>query len=157
MRTWNIATVSAPSSTNMPAMFRKVKAMSRAEVVIRFARTTPAPAATMAIVRTANSAGSMKSSILINLWAAPRRHAQGWWTRSSRMNRSSLVSCRGPQPLAERDEPTTLDVGQQQHEGGEQYPVGDRYGHQGVGEHEQQGRRDHEIRERQRDQHLPAE
>src|SRR6266446_2739528 len=137
MRTWNIATVSAPSSTNMPAMFRKVKAMSKAEVVIRLARTTPTPAAMMAIVRIANSAGSMTSSILINLWAAPRRHAQGWWTRLSRMNRSSLVSCRGPQPLAERDEPTALDVGQQQHEGGEEDPVRDRHGHQGAREDQQ--------------------
>src|SRR6266851_9763330 len=134
MSTWNIATVSAPSSTNMPAMLRNVNAMSSAEVVIRFARTTPAPAATMAMVSIANSAGSMRSNILINLWAAPRRHAQGWWTRSSRVNRSSLVSCGAPQPLAKRHEAAALDVRQHQHEGGEQDPVRDRHRQHGVGE-----------------------
>src|SRR5437660_1048777 len=46
MRTWNAAIVSAPSSTNIPAMQRKVKAISNAAAVMRLMRTTAAPAAT---------------------------------------------------------------------------------------------------------------
>src|SRR5258706_1759598 len=129
MSTWNIATVSAPSSRNMPATLRNVNAISSAEVVMRLARTTPAPDAIVAMVRTAKSAGSMKLYTL----------------------------CRRPQPLAERDKATALDVRQGDDEEGEKDPVGDRHRHHGRREDQQQDRRHHQIRERQRDQDLPAE
>src|SRR5258705_7416173 len=110
MSTWNIATVSAPSSRNIPATLRNVNAISSAEVVMRLASTTPAPDAMVAMVRTANSAGSMKSYTLR----------------------------RRPQPLAERDKATALDVRQGHDEEGEKDPVGDRHRHHRGGENEQQ-------------------
>ena len=64
MRTWNAAIVSAPSSTNIPAMQRKVKAISNAAAVMRLMRTTAAPAAITPTESIAKTIGSTKSKVI---------------------------------------------------------------------------------------------
>src|SRR5712692_10772061 len=63
MSTWKAAIVSAPSSTNIPAMDRNVKAISRAAAVIRLSNTTAAPPAITPISRRAKTTGSTKSNV----------------------------------------------------------------------------------------------
>src|SRR5688500_14688828 len=62
-----------------------------------------------------------------------------------------------PKPLAERDQPTALEVRKREDEDGEEDPVRDRHRHERGRECQQQDRGDHEVGERQRDQDFPAE
>src|SRR2546423_3827415 len=120
MSTWNAAIVSAPSSTNMPAMHRNVRAMSSAAAVIRLIRTTAAPDAMTPIDRMAKTTGSMKSKVTAPL--ARRAHRQ-------RGTPGALPQAGEAPPLQER---------QPGDEGDEEHPAADRDRHARVWERERQ-------------------
>src|SRR6266566_9460800 len=115
MRTWNAAIVSAPSSTNIPAMDRNVNAMSRAAAVIRLSNTTAAPPAITPIDRTAKTTGSTKS----NVTSASAGRAD----RRRRRRTGSCAQRRKASALKERD------AG---HENDDKQPVRDRDRHERV-------------------------
>src|SRR2546430_3484523 len=113
MSTWNAAIVSAPSSTNIPAMDRNVNAMSRAAAVIRLSSTTAAPPAITPIDRRAKTTGSTKS----NVTSASAGRAD----RRRRRRASSGTKSRQSPALNERDARDEHD---------DEYPVRDRDRHQ---------------------------
>src|SRR6267378_590538 len=85
MSTWKSAIVSAPSSTNIPAMHRNVKAISRAAAVIRLSITTATPPAITPIDRRAKTAGSTKSNVISrSAGGADRRRRRGAGTCADR-------------------------------------------------------------------------
>src|SRR5919204_3141018 len=94
MSTWNAAIVSAPRSTNIPAMQRKGNAMSSAAGVMGLIRTTAAPATITPRASTAKTAGSTKSKVIAPL--ACRAHRLGSTTRTCAQHREAP-------PLEERD------------------------------------------------------
>src|SRR6266480_1286099 len=140
MRTWNAAIVSAPSSTNIPAMQRNVKAMSSAAAVIRLSITTATPPAITPIERRAKTTGSTKSNVTgPSAGRADRRRRRGAGTCTKRSEAS---------PLDERDA---------RHEKDEEQPARD--GDRDLRRREREGedRHNDDVDEGHRNEALPAE
>src|SRR5256885_8297901 len=140
MSTWNAAIVSAPSSTNIPAMDRNVNAMSRAAAVIRLSSTTAAPPAITPIDRRAKTTGSTKSNVTSS--------SAGRADRRCRRRAGSCAKCRETPALDERD------AGD---EDADEQPVRNRDRHERVGERESERRNGDDVHEGHRNQALPAE
>src|SRR5256712_2351380 len=140
MSTWKAAMVSAPSSTNIPAMDRKVNAMSRAAAVIRLSNTTAAPPAITPIARRAKTTGSTKSNVT-----------------SSSAGRADRRCRRRTGPCAERRETPALDERDAGDEDDDEQPVRDRDRDEGIGERQSEGRNGDDIHEGRRYEALPAE
>src|SRR6266581_1189125 len=140
MSTWKAAIVSAPSRTNIPAMQRKVKAMSRAAAVIRLSITTATPPAITPIERRAKTTGSIKSNVT-----------------SSSAGRADRRCRRRAGSGAERGKTPALDERNARDEQNDERPVRDRDRHQRVRERERQGRHGDDVHEGHRNEALPAE
>src|SRR5205823_12404919 len=96
MSTWKAAIVSAPSSTNMPALQRNANAMKSAAAVMRLMSTTPAAAATIPIVSTAKTTAPRRSKLTRSAPAPRSQH--GFALLEARPQRHETAA------LQERDE-----------------------------------------------------
>src|SRR4051812_41034852 len=140
MSTWNAAMVSAPSSTNIPAMERNVNAMSRAAAVIRLSKTTAAPPAITPIDSRANTTGSTKSNVTsASAGRADRRRGR---SASSRAQSRKTPALHEGDPGDEQDD---------------QRPVRDSDRHQRIRERERERRHGDDVDEGHWNQTLPAE
>src|SRR2546430_6316538 len=140
MRTWNAASVSAPSRTNIPAMLRNVKAMSRAAAVIRLSSTTAAPPAITPIARRANTTGSTKSNVT-----------------SSSADRADRRCRRGAGSRAKYPQPPTLHEWDPGDEEDHEHPARDRDRDLRCRERERERGDDEDVHEGRRNEPLPAE
>src|SRR2546425_7540360 len=140
MRTWNAAIVSAPSRTNIPAMQRNVKAMSRAPAVIRLSSTTAAPPAITPIARRANTTGSTKSNVT-----------------SSSADRADRRCRRCAGARAEYPQAPTLHEWDTGNEEDHEHPARDRDRDLRCRERERERGDDEDVHEGRRDEALPAE
>src|SRR5467141_1303208 len=140
MSTWKSAIVSAPSSTNIPAMHRNVKAISRAAAVIRLSITTATPPAITPIDRRAKTAGSTKSNVIsLSAGGADRRRRRGAGTCAER--------AEAP-PLHERDAGDEDDDEQPARDGDRDLRCGER---------ESKDRDDDDVQKGHGNEALPAE
>src|SRR5512132_536542 len=130
MSTWKAAIVSAPRSTNIPAMQRNVNAMSSAAAVIRLSITTATPPAITPIDRRANTTGSMKSNVTSSAGRGNR------WRRG---RTGSGTQSRKSPALDERDARDEQD---------DERPVRDRDRHERVWEREREGGDGDDVHER---------
>src|ERR1700716_3674054 len=140
MSTWKSAIVSAPRSTNIPAMQRNVKAINRAAAVIRLSITTATPPAMTPIDRRAKTAGSTKSNVISrSAGGADRRRRRGAGTCAERPEAP---------PLHERDACDEDD---------EEQPARDRDGDLRRREREGEDGDDDDVEKSHGNEALPAE